>query len=65
MAASVSDDLASAARWLDDAESQARNASVLLERVSDSLADEAQAAVSLLSDTRGRTRRALAAMEHV
>lgn len=65
MAASVSDDLASAAKWLDDAESLTRNASVLLERVSDSLADEAQAAVSLLADTRERTRKALASLEHV
>jgi hypothetical protein len=45
--------------------SQARNASVLLERLSESLADEAQAAVSLLSDCRERTRRALASLEHV
>ncbi|MGH3347869.1 MAG: hypothetical protein ACRDO4_12900 [Nocardioides sp.] len=64
MSALISDDLASAAKWLDDAESLTRNATVLLERVSDSLADEAQAAVSLISDTRERTRKALASLEH-
>lgn len=61
----VIEDLSSAAKWLDDAEQMTRNASVLLERVSDSLADEAQAAASLLEDTVQRTRRALASLEHV
>lgn len=59
----VTEDLASAVKWLDDAEQQARNASTVLERVSDSLADEAHAAAKLLDDTLARSRKALDALE--
>lgn len=62
---SVTDDLGAAVKWLDDAEQMSRNASVLLERVSDSLADEAQAAAKLLEDTLQRSRKALDALERV
>jgi hypothetical protein len=65
MAAAIADDLSSAAKWLGDAESLARNARVVLERVSDSLADDAQAAAGMLEDTRQRTRHALASLEHL
>lgn len=61
----VTEDLGAAVKWLDDAEQMARNATVVLERVSDSLADEAQAAAKLLEDTLARSRKALDALERV
>jgi hypothetical protein len=56
--ASVVDDLEHAARYLEDARLAAKNAVVLLDRISGSLTDDAIWAKQLLEETRDRTRRA-------
>lgn len=62
---SVVEDLEAASKYLDDAECMAGNAAVLLERVSGSLAEDAQIAARLLDELRGRSRKALGALESV
>ena len=62
---SVVEDLEAASKYLDDAECMTGNASVLLERVSGSLAEDAQIATKLIEELRERSRKVLGALENV
>lgn len=63
--ASLAEDLEHAAKYLDDASVMARNAAVLLERVSPQLAEETLIAVTVQEESRERVRSLLRTLESV
>lgn len=63
MAASVVDELGGASKYLEDAVHASKNAAALLERVSDSMADDVRSAIASLDEVRSRSRRALDTLE--
>ena len=62
---SMTNDLEDAYRFLLDSYASAKNAVVLLERVSPNLAEEGIGVLSALDDARDRVRRASRALESV
>jgi hypothetical protein len=63
MSASVVDELGEASKYLEDAVHASKNAAALLERVSDSMADDVRSAMGSLDEVRSRSRRALDTLE--